>query len=129
MLLDKDLYFPDGQIQGEVYVYGSFLQSKMYHNGVTCSDCHEPHSLQLRQEDNGVCLRCHAAEKFDSKKHHFHKLSSTGALCAECHMPTRDFMIIDSRHDHSIRVPRPDLSVTLSVPNACNQCHNNKPAT
>jgi predicted CXXCH cytochrome family protein len=80
-LLDENMYFSDGQIQDEVYVYGSFLQSKMYHKGVTCSDCHEPHSLQLRQEGNGVCLQCHAAEKFDSKKHHFHKADSTGAIC------------------------------------------------
>jgi len=128
-LLDEGMYFSDGQIQDEVYVYGSFLQSKMYHKGVTCSDCHEPHSLQLRQEGNGVCLQCHIAEKFDSKKHHFHKDGSEGALCAECHMPTRDYMVIDPRHDHSIRIPRPDLSVALGTPNACNQCHEDKPAT
>ena len=125
-LLDEGMYFSDGQIQDEVYVYGSFIQSKMYHKGVTCSDCHEPHSLQLRQEGNGVCLQCHSAEKFDSKKHHFHKSDSTGAKCAECHMPTRDYMVVDPRHDHSIRVPRPDLSVTLGTPNACNQCHQDK---
>jgi predicted CXXCH cytochrome family protein len=128
-LLDEHMYFSDGQIQDEVYVYGSFLQSKMYHKGVTCSDCHDPHSLQLRQEGNAVCLQCHAAEKFASKKHHFHKVDSTAALCAECHMPTRDYMVVDPRHDHSIRVPRPDLSVSLGTPNACNQCHQNKPVT
>ncbi len=125
-LLDEGMYFADGQIQDEVYVYGSFLQSKMYHKGVTCSDCHEPHSLQLRQEGNGVCLQCHTAEKFDSKKHHFHQSDSTGALCAECHMPARDYMVVDPRHDHSIRIPRPDLSVSLNTPNACNQCHQDK---
>jgi tetratricopeptide (TPR) repeat protein len=125
-LLDEGMYFADGQIQDEVYVYGSFLQSKMYHQGVTCSDCHEPHSLQLRQEGNGVCLQCHAAEKFNSKKHHFHQSDSTGALCAECHMPARDYMVVDPRHDHSMRIPRPDLSVSLNTPNACNQCHQDK---
>jgi len=128
-LLDEGMYYSDGQIQDEVYVYGSFLQSKMYHQGVTCSDCHEPHSLQLRQEGNGVCLQCHSAEKFDSKKHHFHKSGSVGAKCAECHMPTRDYMVVDPRHDHSIRVPRPDLSVLLGTPNACNQCHQDKHVT
>jgi len=127
-LLDEGMYFSDGQIQDEVYVYGSFLQSKMFHKGVTCSDCHEPHSLELRQEGNGVCLQCHSAEKFDTKKHHFHNETSTGALCAECHMPTRNYMMVDPRHDHSIRIPRPDLSVTLGTPNACNQCHGDKSA-
>lgn len=125
-LLDEGMYFSDGQIQDEVYVYGSFLQSKMYHSGVTCSDCHEPHSLQLRQEGNGVCLQCHAAEKFDDKKHHFHDDGSQGGACAECHMPARDYMVVDPRHDHSIRIPRPDLSVSLGTPNACNQCHDDK---
>ena len=128
-LLDETMYFADGQIQDEVYVYGSFLQSKMYHKGVTCSDCHDPHSLQLRQEGNAVCLQCHAAEKFDSKKHHFHKTDSTGALCAECHMPPGTYMVVDPRHDHSIRIPRPDLSVALGTPNACSQCHEDKDAS
>jgi len=128
-LLDEGMYYADGQIQDEVYVYGSFLQSKMYHKGVTCSDCHEPHSLELRQEGNGVCLQCHAAEKFDKKKHHFHHADGKGGQCAECHMPQRDYMVIDGRHDHSIRIPRPDLSVALGTPNACNQCHEDKPVS
>ena len=67
------MYFADGQIEDEVYVHGSFLQSRMYHAGVTCSDCHEPHSLELRQQGNGVCLQCHAADRFDTDKHHFHE--------------------------------------------------------
>jgi tetratricopeptide (TPR) repeat protein len=128
-LLDEGMYYADGQIQDEVYVYGSFLQSKMYHKGVTCSDCHEPHRLELRQDGNGVCLQCHAAEKFDNKKHHFHHADGKGGQCAECHMPQRDYMVIDGRHDHSIRIPRPDLSVALDTPNACNQCHEDKPVS
>jgi len=127
-LLDSDLYFPDGQIKAEVYEYGSFIQSKMFHAGVTCGDCHEPHSLALRAAGNALCLQCHAAGKYDSTKHHFHKLGSVGSRCVECHMPTRTYMVIDARRDHSIRIPRPDLTVTLGTPNACNQCHADKPA-
>lgn len=127
-LLNEGLYFPDGQIDDEVYVYGSFLQSRMYHAGVTCSDCHEPHSLQLRQPGNGVCLQCHAAKKFDSKSHHFHETGSSGASCAECHMPPRTYMVVDPRHDHSMRIPRPGLSVELGTPNACTNCHADKSA-
>ena len=124
-LLDQDLYFPDGQIKGEVYEYGSFLQSRMYREGVTCSDCHEPHSLKLRAEGNNVCLQCHAA-RYDSPLHHHHKAGSAGALCANCHMPTRTYMVVDARRDHSIRIPRPDQSQTLGTPNACNECHADK---
>jgi len=125
-LLDEHLYFPDGQIKDEVYVYGSFIQSRMYHQGVTCSDCHEPHSLKLRVEGNGLCTRCHQAEKFNTKQHHQHKADSQGSACIACHMPQRTYMVIDDRADHSLRIPRPDLSVTLGTPNACNQCHQDK---
>jgi tetratricopeptide (TPR) repeat protein len=127
-LLDSDLYFPDGQIKGEVYEYGSFIQSRMYHNGVTCSDCHEPHSLKLRAAGNKVCLRCHSADKFDAPHHHFHKLGTAGAQCVACHMPARTYMVVHARHDHSLRVPRPDLTIRLHTPNACNQCHADRTA-
>jgi tetratricopeptide (TPR) repeat protein len=125
-LLEQGLYHADGQILDEVYVYGSFLQSKMYHAGVTCSDCHEPHSLKLRETGNALCTRCHRSEHFDRQTHHFHKTGSAGAQCVECHMPSQNYMVVDPRRDHSIRVPRPDLSAKLDTPNACNQCHKNK---
>jgi tetratricopeptide (TPR) repeat protein len=127
-LLRETLYHADGQIDGEVYEYGSFLQSKMRHAGVTCGDCHEPHSLKLRAAGNGVCLQCHGAEKYDSQKHHFHITGSKGSACVDCHMPTKTYMVVDPRHDHSFRVPRPDLSVKLGTANACTGCHSDKPA-
>ena len=127
-LLDEDHYFPDGQIKEEDYEYGSFIQSRMFHAGVTCSDCHEPHSLKLRADGNNVCMQCHSAQKYDSPKHHFHKVDSPGARCVECHMPARTYMVVDPRRDHSIRIPRPDLSVKLGTPNACNNCHADKSA-
>lgn len=127
-LLDQGRYHADGQIQDEVYVYGSFLQSKMYQAGVTCSDCHQSHNLQLREIGNGLCTRCHRAEHFDQPTHHFHKAESEGAQCINCHMPAKNFMVIDPRRDHSIRIPRPDLSMQLGTPNACNQCHKKQSA-
>jgi tetratricopeptide (TPR) repeat protein len=125
-LLEEGMYFPDGQIQDEVYVYGSFLQSKMYHKGVTCSDCHDPHSMKIYATGNELCYRCHLQEKFADRSHHFHNPDSTGALCVECHMPERTYMVIDPRRDHSIRIPRPDLSIELGTPNACIKCHSYK---
>jgi tetratricopeptide (TPR) repeat protein len=125
-LLTEFLYHSDGQIKEEVFVYGSFTQSKMFHQGVTCSDCHEPHSLKLRAEGNGVCLQCHRADKFDQPSHHFHKKGEQGAQCAECHMPQTTYMGVDGRHDHSIRIPRPDLSLKIETPNACTNCHEDK---
>ncbi len=127
-LLDDHLYFPDGQIKDEVYVYGSFIQSRMYEAGVTCKDCHETHSLKLRAEGNALCARCHLPERYDNKTHHRHPQDSTGALCTTCHMPQRTYMVNDDRADHSMRVPRPDLSLSLGTPNACNACHADQTA-
>lgn len=125
-LLDEHLYFPDGQIKDEVYVYGSFIQSKMYRSGVTCSDCHEPHNLQLRAEGNAVCSNCHLPTRYDTPTHHRHEPGTSGASCVACHMPQRVYMVNDWRADHSMRVPRPDLSAKLGTPNACNGCHDDR---
>lgn len=124
-LLEESTYYADGQILDEDYEYGSFLQSKMYHKDIRCSDCHNPHSIRLKQEGNGVCTACHQhpAAKYDTPAHHFHQSDSTGASCAECHMPETTYMEVDPRRDHSIRVPRPDLSIALGTPNACTRCH------
>jgi len=127
-LLDRSLYHEDGQILEEVYVYGSFLQSKMYLQGVTCSDCHEPHSLRLHNDGNALCGRCHLAQKFDDPSHHFHEPGTLGAECVSCHMPQTTYMVVDPRRDHSLRLPRPDLAVKIGVPNACSECHTNQSA-
>ncbi|MEE8583881.1 MAG: multiheme c-type cytochrome, partial [Acidobacteriota bacterium] len=94
-LLEESLYFADGQIRDEVYVYGSFLQSKMHSQGVTCSDCHDPHSLKVHSAGNALCARCHLPAKFDGPSHHFHPTGSEGASCVECHMPARNYMVVD----------------------------------
>ena len=132
-LLREGLYHADGQILDEVYVYGSFVQSKMYRNDVRCSDCHDVHSLELLHEGNSLCLQCHEGNVYDSSEHHFHKKvvdgePSDGALCVKCHMPEQPYMVIDERADHSLRVPRPDLSLEIGTPNACSQsgCHDDK---
>jgi tetratricopeptide (TPR) repeat protein len=140
-LLEENLYFADGQILDEVYVYGSFIQSKMYRNGVRCSDCHDVHSVKLVKEGNELCLQCHRAEQYDTAQHHFHKQAGetgepirsaageilfevgTGADCAQCHMPGRYYMGNDYRPDHSFRIPDPALAAEIGAPDACLRCH------
>lgn len=133
-LLTEGLYEADGQQIDEVYTYASFLQSKMYARGVACSDCHDSHSATLLRVGNDLCLPCHQREVYDSPAHHFHKKEvagrpSDGASCVKCHMPERPYMVLDWRADHSIRRPRPDLSVEIGTPNACSAagCHADKP--
>ena len=125
-LLEEGLYYPDGQILEEVYVYGSFLQSRMAQEGVVCTDCHDAHSARLHQEGDALCTRCHSAATYTSRSHHHHPPGSPGARCVECHMPARTYMVVDPRRDHSFRVPRPDLTASLGTPNACNNCHGDR---
>ncbi|MCA9127224.1 MAG: hypothetical protein KDB22_09060 [Planctomycetales bacterium] len=124
-LLTESVYYPDGQILDEDYVHGSFIQSKMYHKGIRCTDCHDPHSARLKHDGNQVCTSCHQhpVAKYDSVSHHFHKPESAGAQCVNCHMPATTYMAVDARRDHSLRIPRPDLSLQIGTPNACTGCH------
>ncbi len=139
-LLTEGLYHADGQQDDEVFVYGSYRQSRMYARGVGCTHCHEPHGGTLRAPGNGTCLQCHgnqpnadpafaaAAGRYDTPEHHHHPAGTAGAQCVACHMPSKTYMRIQARPDHSLRVPRPDLSVKLGTPNACNGCHRDRNA-
>ena len=124
--LEEGLYYVDGQIREEVYVYGSFVQSKMYRAGVTCSNCHEPHGLELRAPGNAVCAQCHLPAAYDNTTHHHHAANSPGTACVNCHMPATTYMSVDPRRDHSLRIPRPDLSAIAGTPNACIGCHEDR---
>jgi len=144
-LTGEPYYYSDGQILEEDYVFGSFVQSKMFMNDIKCNDCHDAHSLKLVKTGNDLCLTCHRAEVYDVYEHHFHKKADNpdlqegnhrqmvnkegeGALCINCHMDGGFYMGVDYRRDHSFRVPRPDLTISLGVPNACNSCHTDKSA-
>jgi predicted CXXCH cytochrome family protein len=125
-LLHEGLYHTDGQMQDEVFNMGSFMQSRMYAAGVTCTNCHNPHDGKLKLEGNAVCTQCHVKETYDSTKHYFHQENSSGAQCVSCHMPVHTYMVIDQRHDHRFSIPRPDLGDTLNVPNPCVSCHRDE---
>jgi predicted CXXCH cytochrome family protein len=125
--LDHPLYWPDGQIRDEVYVLGSFLQSAMHQAGVVCSNCHNPHSGALVAQGNALCGQCHAPDTYDTAQHHHHQ-SKVGSACVNCHMPATTYMGVDARRDHSLRVPRPDISLETGAPNACQQCHEERSA-
>ncbi|MFG1343931.1 cytochrome c3 family protein [Xanthobacter autotrophicus DSM 431] len=126
-LLSADLFEDDGQMRDEVFNDQSFKQSLMYAKGVVCSDCHDPHSGKLKAEGAEVCGQCHAPERFASTAHTGHAPGPGAPDCISCHMPARTYMGVDARHDHSFRVPRPDLSETFNTPNACTGCHADKP--
>jgi predicted CXXCH cytochrome family protein len=125
--LTNAFYEADGQIDGEDFVYGSFLTSKMYRNHVSCSNCHNPHSGEMKMEGNALCLQCHEPS-YNSEEHHHHEgiEGTEGTSCVSCHMDGKVYMGNDYRKDHSFRVPRPDQSVKYKTSNACNSCHTDK---
>ncbi len=129
LLPHPDNYFADGQILEEVFVYGSFMQSKMVAHDVRCTDCHNPHTLELKAtiHDNKLCMQCHEPE-YNTPEHHFHEVNTESSQCINCHLTGRYYMEVDYRRDHSFRIPRPDQSAEFGTPNACNDCHSNRSA-
>ncbi|CAI8805951.1 Thioredoxin domain-containing protein [Pseudomonas sp. IT-P44] len=137
--LTRELYALDGKIKDEVFEHGSFAQSKMFDKGVRCSNCHNPHSNELKAPGNGVCLQCHnsagktsvagvegkglQAKNYDSVEHTRHALGQPGSQCVDCHMPGKFYMGNDFRHDHSFSIPNPERAKKLGTPDACLTCH------
>lgn len=127
-LLTSGLFEADGQMIDEVFTDQTFRQSRMYAKGVICSDCHDVHSGKLKAEGPLVCGQCHDQQRFAAATHTGHQPGPAAPDCITCHMPARTYMVVDKRHDHSFRIPRPDLTVTLGTPNSCNSCHADKTA-
>lgn len=140
--LTRELYALDGKIKDEVFEHGSFLQSKMFDKGVRCSNCHNPHSNELKAPGNAVCLQCHntagktsiegvdgkglQAKNYDSIEHTRHTMGQPGSQCVDCHMPGKFYMGNDFRHDHSFSIPNPERAQKLGTPDACLTCHQGK---
>ncbi|WP_116424726.1 tetratricopeptide repeat protein [Pseudomonas citronellolis] len=138
-LLTRELYQIDGKIKDEVFEWGSFTQSKMFEKGVKCTDCHNPHSGQVKIAGNGLCLQCHnpagkpvrpgidgkglQAKNYDSPEHHHHQPGTPGAQCTACHMPGKYYMVNHYRHDHSFSIPDPQHAQKIGAPDACMGCH------
>lgn len=130
---ESELYYPDGQVLEEDYVFASFLGSRMYHAGVRCLDCHDPHTTRLILPGNALCMRCHAggypnSPLIDPAAHSRHDVSGGGGQCVDCHMPQTTYMQRHPRRDHGFTIPDPWLTVNYGVPNACNRCHTDKDA-
>lgn len=133
----SDIYHPDGQVRDEDYEYASLISSKMYHAGVRCVDCHDPHSGKRLAQGNMLCMRCHdgsapqagltaPAPLIDPTAHSHHAEGSTGNDCTSCHMPVTTYMQRHPRHDHGFTIPDPLLTKQFGTPNACNRCHTDK---
>lgn len=130
---DTDVYYADGQVREENYEYVSFLSSKMHGAGVSCMDCHNPHSAKVLDSGNSLCMRCHGppqppAPRIDPSVHMFHTPETAGGRCVDCHMPETVYMQRDPRRDHGFPIPDPLMTIEHGIPNACNRCHTEKDA-
>jgi tetratricopeptide (TPR) repeat protein len=150
-----EVYYPDGQIHEEDYEYASFLSSRMHFRGVSCLDCHNPHTAKALLPGNWLCLRCHDGSysnapainpvthshhrvygwdtngrpvNLDLKGYDPKRIQETGGECVNCHMPQTPYMQRHWRHDHGFTIPDPLLTKQFGIPNACNRCHQDKDA-
>ncbi len=129
VFLTPDLFEDDGQMKDEVFNTSPFQQSKMFAKGVVCTNCHDPHSGDLKAAKSEVCSQCHAPETFATAAHTGHAAGPGAPDCIACHMPVRTYMVVDRRHDHSFRIPRPDLTLKIGTPDSCTaSCHKDRDA-
>jgi Tfp pilus assembly protein PilF len=126
-LPDTDAYYADGQVREELYEVVSFQMSKMFAHDVRCWSCHDVHGGGTLRSGNALCLGCHAST-YAEPAHVHHTASSPGAQCVGCHMPITVYMKHDPRRDHAFTRPDPEATIALGIPNACNRCHDDRPA-
>ena len=116
------------QAAGAKSVLGNFANAKFTCAGITSIFSRRDGKFFVRTDGPDGKLADYQMAKFDQRSHTHHAAGTPGAACSACHMPTTTYMVVDPRHDHSMRIPRPDLSVTLGVPNACTNYHTKRTA-
>ena len=127
------VFHPNGLQLEEDYCETSFRLHRMGRTGVTCFDCHDPHSGKVTRpvENDELCLQCHGNNQringVLAPQVGHNKLCGGKAMpCVECHMPRMTYMGRDPRRDHALHWPDPRMSIELGVPNACLNCHKDK---
>ncbi|MYC13294.1 MAG: ammonia-forming cytochrome c nitrite reductase subunit c552 [Gemmatimonadetes bacterium] len=131
---DEAIFYPDGQPRVYLYPAALHLMSACYIQGeLTCTTCHDAHGtardVDLLADRSGVelCETCHGDVAADPVAHGHHRAGSVGNQCVQCHMPYH-YVTGENLTDHRIASPAPENTVVNGVPNACNQCHEDKSA-
>jgi len=122
--------------QGNEYIHNA-----MYKHGVTCINCHNPHTLSntaKKPEGNKACMKCHSFASIIGphqetlEEHTHHKSNSKGSLCIECHMPktakhTGKSPLTVRSHLFSFTYPAQTKAYNMPPEtNACYDCHKDK---
>lgn len=132
-------HFPDGTAHKNRMQGNDFVQSIMYHHGVTCFTCHDVHGTnqyaQLRMPPQELCLSCHQPMSANGPReatieaHTHHAANSTGSQCIACHMPRIETTVANvSVRAHTFRFIGPEMTDKYKIPNACTDCHAGKTA-
>lgn len=112
----------------------AFSLSGCFRSGkAACMSCHDPHwnrtdgNDELMKRPDQYCANCHA--QYQNSSHTKHAAASTGSSCVGCHMPFTVSGVKAKMRDHSILYPEPENTVRYSIPNACTECHTDRPAS
>jgi len=134
---DRDpAYWPDGRPRRFSNDAAGLWQSECFRQGgATCTTCHrDAHApdvdknAQLAPANNALCTGCHRDIGERVTAHTKHQADSAGSACVECHMPKAVVSIKSTMRDHTIGLPAPENTVAFGIPNACTDCHADKPA-
>ncbi len=129
-LEDPDFY-PDGRDLGENYTMtGWEMNACQTNSDMHCVTCHTSSGRnRFKDNPNQACIGCHTEREGNLTEHTMHPADSPGSTCINCHAPSREFVGHFIRSDHSFRPPMPEATIRFGSPNACNQCHDDKPAS
>lgn len=133
-------HFPDGRVRTFGYQEGHLFADCYLNGGLTCTNCHDPHSQGYRDVtgqalagriDDRQCTACHASKADSASTHTRHRAGSPGSACVSCHMPYLQQPELGqavryARSDHSIPIPRPAFDAALGITSACRGCHTDR---
>jgi predicted CXXCH cytochrome family protein len=133
---DDPAYWADGRPRRFSNDAMGLWQSECFlRGGATCTTCHrDPHlpdvdrNAQLAASNNTLCVRCHQEIGAKLTSHTRHAPTSAGSSCVECHMPKTVVALKATMRDHTMSLPTPENTVAFKIPNACTECHADKPA-
>ena len=135
---ESDEFFANGIGKKNRMQGNEFIHSMMYKHGITCVNCHNPHTLDAtttRPIDNSLCMRCHefgsviGPHQKDLKSHARCGVYVEKDSCIECHMPKTAKHLNNSPvtvRTHAFGFITPDETRKYGVPNSCNSCHKDK---
>jgi len=134
-------FWPNGAAKKNRTQGNEYVHDAMYQHGITCINCHDPHTLTntaKKPQGNSACMKCHSfgsvigPHQKTIAQHTHHKADSKGSLCIECHMPktgkhTGKSPLTVRSHRFAFTYPAETKSYGMPAEtNACFACHKDK---